>query len=56
MSTNKFSFRRLNKILLLKLFFFLEILYCAEKKQEPPYSWRKFKDIENLDDFKIWLT
>ena len=54
MTSNKLSFRRLNKILLLK-FFFLEILYCDEKKQEQPYSWRKFKDKENYDDFKIWL-
>lgn len=54
MSSNKLSFRRLGKILLLKFFFFLEILYCDEKKQEQPYSWRKFKDKENFD-FKIWL-
>ena len=54
MSSNKLSFRRLNKILLLKLLF-LEILYCDEKKEEQPDSWRKFKDKENFDDFKIWL-
>lgn len=37
MSSNKFSFRRLDRMLLLKLFFFLEILYGDEQKQEKPY-------------------
>lgn len=31
--------------------------YCIlmDRKKEQTYSWRKFKNIENLDDLKIWL-